>query len=192
MPSFDSKSCQRIQDVVLQVESTTVDGQFSLPEGRMGSPWRWFLLTECFGSSTHEAAAKLGTWSASANGGDGELTAAATAEFTIRDTTETGAAGDGDWVRARPLGSENGQVWELVGNDGGAKFATLNGDLLTGGSAEASILSGAPLADSGNDATVYDCFLEAGMKLASGARVMLTPQSGRWYVTQSNTCPVAQ
>ena len=85
--------------------------------------------------------------------------------------------------------------WEVVGGGGGGgdvKFAKLDATLHAGGSCTASIWSGDPLADSGNDETVYDWFLESGMKLESGVKVRVTLYSGKWYADQSDTCPVAQ
>jgi len=80
----------------------------------------------------------------------------------------------------------------VSGNSSSVQFAKLDEDLDAGDSGEASIWSGDPLADSGDTVTVYDWFLEADMKLESGVKVMLTPISGKLYVTQSNTCPVDQ
>ena len=82
--------------------------------------------------------------------------------------------------------------WLLLDAESGIKFAVLDTKLDAGDSCEASIWSGDPLADTDDNETVYDWFLEAGMKLESGSRVSLTPVSGKLYVTQSNTCPVAQ
>ena len=75
---------------------------------------------------------------------------------------------------------------------GHVKFAKLDADLNAGSSCTASIWVGDPLADTGDNQTVYDWFLETGYKLESGAKVMLTLMSGKWYVTMSDTCPVAQ
>ncbi len=90
--------------------------------------------------------------------------------------------------------SGTGEKWAVirVGSFDATQFAKLDATLNAGSSCEASIWSGDPLADSGDNETVYDWFLESGMKLESGVKVMLTMISGKWYVTQSNTCPVDQ
>ena len=82
--------------------------------------------------------------------------------------------------------------WILLDADDTAKFAKLDEDLDQGDEAEATIWSGDPLAETSTTVTVYDWFLESSMKLASGVKVMLTPMSGKLYVTQSDTCPVDQ
>jgi hypothetical protein len=101
-------------------------------------------------------------------------------------------------------GGEGGAAQVLWKEDGtGTKWAVirlgaptypklvgkLDGDLAAGSSATMSIWEGSTLADSGRDITVYDWFLPAGKKLASGARVAAVWNSGKWYVDTTDTCP---
>ena len=192
MPPFDAKSNKRIAQSVHWTEAQREDTRPDVQKYPANIPLVWFLLIEDFDDDGNAEAAP-GSWSASADDGDGELTAEPVARYTVRDTTGHSGATEGSWVCCRPLGSENGMIWEPISSIASAtKFAKLDADQNQGSSCTASIWSGDPLADSGNNETVYDWFLESSMKLSSGSKVVLTRISGKWYVTQSDTCPVAQ
>ncbi len=123
MPEFDSKSCDRIAATVLRVEGHFTDE--SSPGGHPfdgGAQLEWFQLTSGFSGSPREADANPGKWSASADSGKGELTADTEVTRKVRDTTGGSAAGTGQWVLCRAIGSVNGTVWEVV-NASGPKFA---------------------------------------------------------------------
>ena len=62
------------------------------------------------------------------------------------------------------------------------KFAKLDATLNAGSSCEASIWTGDPLADSGNNVTVNDWWLPATESLPSGTKIGITNISGKWYV----------
>ena len=78
--------------------------------------------------------------------------------------------------------------WLLLegGGEGSTKFAKLDATLNAGSSCEASIWSGDPLADSGDNVTVNDWLLGGGESLASGTKVVIEFISGKWYVTQAS------
>jgi hypothetical protein len=77
-----------------------------------------------------------------------------------------------------------------IGNPGHTVvFGKLDGTLNQGGSATMSIWSGDPLADSGENMTVYDWFLEAAGSLALGTKVAAEFYCGKWYVTTAE-CPI--
>ncbi len=189
---FDDQSTKRISAVVRDVESQGVSNLPPIQKHPADGQFLWFVLVEDFDASTHEAEAEPRNWTASANSGAGEYRPDPAVRYTVRDTTEQSGASEGSWVLCRPIGTENGTVWEPITVTGGTLFAKLDATLNAGSSCEASIWSGDPLADSGANETVYDWFLESGMKLVSGVKVMLTMISGKWYVTQSNTCSVDQ
>jgi hypothetical protein len=68
-------------------------------------------------------------------------------------------------------------------------FGKLDGTLSAGSSATMSIWAGNPLADTTQNVTVYDWYLEAAGSLATGTKVKAEMYSGLWYVTTAE-CPV--
>lgn len=109
----------------------------------------------------------------------------------------TGFTGEGktdtaDGTRGLCVHLHDVDKWEIVSMDSGVKFAKLNGTLNAGSYYAATIWAGDPLDETEEEVDAYDWFLETGYKLESGAKVMLTLMSGKWYVTMSDTCPVAQ
>lgn len=120
---FDDRSVRRISDVVRAVEATGIDNLPPVQKHPASSRLTWFLLVEDFDENL-EADGAPGNWSASAdNDGDGTgtpvegggfLTADPVARYTVRDTTGTIGAHNGDWVCCQWLGTENGSVWEPV------------------------------------------------------------------------------
>jgi hypothetical protein len=63
------------------------------------------------------------------------------------------------------------------------KFGKLDGVLNQGSSATMSIWAGDPLADTGDNITVYDWFLGSGESIASGKKVKAEFICGKWYAT---------
>lgn len=72
----------------------------------------------------------------------------------------------------------------------GRVFGKLDGILEAGGSQTLSVWDGAPLADSGENVTVYDWFLEAAAEMASGTKCKAVWYCGRWYADAAE-CPAA-
>lgn len=68
-------------------------------------------------------------------------------------------------------------------------FGKLDGVLNQGSSVLMSVWADDPLADTGQNITVYDWFLEAVGSLASGTKCKAEMYSGKWYVTTAE-CPV--
>ena len=113
MPVFDNQSTKRIAAVVQAVEATGIDNLPPIQKDRTGSDLVWFLLIEDFDDDDN-AQGSPGNWAASGDSGDGELTADLVARYTVRDTTGSCGATEGSWVCCRPLGTDNGSVWEPV------------------------------------------------------------------------------
>jgi hypothetical protein len=74
--------------------------------------------------------------------------------------------------------------WEVVGGGGSSivKFAKLDATLSAGSSCAASIWSGDPLADSGDNENVYDWWLPSGGELPATTKVAIFSNDGKWYV----------
>lgn len=133
MPGFNLKSCERISRVVRQVESQGVDARTPPTKWHGGEFDRWFLLIEDFDEDGW-AAAKFARWYATENDGDGEIAADPIAWTYVRDTIGGSDATEGDWVLCRPIGSENGTVWEIIVVAGGYDRITgLTTAAVTGG-----------------------------------------------------------
>ena len=123
MPPFDNKSNQRISKSVQWTESQQDNTRPGAQKYPANIPLVWFLLIEDF-DEDREALGAPGNWSASAdNVGDGTgtpvagggfLTADPVARYVLRDTTGHIGASEGSWVCCRPLGTDNGNVWEPV------------------------------------------------------------------------------
>jgi hypothetical protein len=130
MPAYNDKARARIDRVVKAVEANFADLRSSGQKYGSPSAFRWFELTEAFDSETHEATAKIITWSASANGGEGQLDVSED-EFEVRDTTlGKWGGGDGDWVLCRPVGANAYTVWEVVSVAGDLPRGTTTNDIL--------------------------------------------------------------
>ena len=75
----------------------------------------WYQLTEDLGHTiAHEASANPGQWDASGNSGAGSLSVDTSTTLTVTDTLGTRTGGNGCWARCRPVGADNGTVWEIV------------------------------------------------------------------------------
>ena len=69
---------------------------------------------------------------------------------------------------------------------GNIKLAKLNSALAAGGMCTASVWSGDPLSDNGDDLDVYDWLLGEDESLDSGTKVVIALLSGKWYVIQAS------
>jgi hypothetical protein len=71
-----------------------------------------------------------------------------------------------------------------------------SGESAPGSSATMSVWSGATLADTGENVTVYDSstlpFITAGYKIASGVAITASVTAGKWYFRTPAECEVAQ
>ena len=89
--------------------------------------------------------------------------------------------------------------------DKGARYAKfsgqilhgkLDGDLNSGSSATMSVWADDPLADTGDNVTIYDSstlpFITAAYKIPSGRAVTATHKSGKWYLHTIAGCEVDQ
>lgn len=65
------------------------------------------------------------------------------------------------------------------------KWGKLDGALSQGSSATMSIWAGDPLADTGDNITVYDWLLGSGESIASGKKVKAEFICGKWYATSA-------
>lgn len=82
--------------------------------------------------------------------------------------------------------SGTGTKWAVVRmglETHGVLFGKLDGALSQGSSATMSIWDGDPLADTGNNETVYDWYLSTGESIDSGKKVKAELKRGKWYVT---------
>ena len=82
-----------------------------------------------------------------------------------------------------------GSRWAIVRlgcSAGNLKLAKLNSTLDVGSTCKASIWSGDPLTDSGDDLDVYDWLLGAGESLDAGTKVVIALLSDKWYVIQAS------
>lgn len=133
MPGFTLKSAERIAHVVRKAEAEGIDLRTLAARDRGQPGWQWFLLTDDF-DADRLAPAKYGRWAASENDGDGELSADPIAWTYVRDTTGQSNASEGSWVMCRPIGSENGTVWEIVtSTQGFDRITGLTTAAVTGG-----------------------------------------------------------
>lgn len=74
--------------------------------------------------------------------------------------------------------------WFGRGSNISILLGTLDGTLSQGSSATMNVYDGDPLADSGDDITVYDWLLPSGESLAGATKVVAFRKSGKWYVIQ--------
>ncbi len=110
---FDDQSTKRISAVVRAVEATGISNIPAIQKHPAEGEFLWFVLVEDF-DSNKEANAEPRNWTASANSGAGEYQPDPAVRYIVRDTTGQSGASEGSWVLCRPVGSENGTVWEPV------------------------------------------------------------------------------
>lgn len=118
MPEFTKRGRERIHAVVRTVEATGQDARTRPITSYTPQSLRWFMVSVAIDPDTHEGEGYIGEWSASADDGAGELSRSVFKSYTIRDTTGQCSAAEGEWVLCRPIGSLDGNVWEILSTTG--------------------------------------------------------------------------
>ena len=135
MKVYNETARGRIDRVVRAVEANFDDATTKYPKFLATQPWLWWVLIENLDPDTHEAPANPLEWYVKENDGDGEYVQDISV-YKVRDTLKNSGAVAGSIVLCRPIGSENGTVWEIVLCPGPTPFM-LKTSLTPGGTADA-------------------------------------------------------
>jgi len=198
MPMLDNASIERIRRSVQITEQRFEDS--TTPEDTTGNEQElaWFVLQECLTADNNYAAnAAPCIWDATANDGNGEMSDDEDANNvqTIVDASRVSGATVGDRVLCRPLGTQNGMVWEILGCTPRDHYGITDTTLTANGNCTVSIWShtagangaNGTWSDTGdNQEDVYDSFWYRGLTLPSGVNVTIsyTPENSRWEIVE--------
>jgi hypothetical protein len=155
MPIFSRDACDRIGRAVRTVETRFDDN--GGPHGRYSGdqPLLWLVLTANLAAATGSspltpatASANPANWDATANSGAGGYTIDTSTTLTVVEATGQRSFASGTWLLCRPLGSNNGMLWEPVEfSQGGAlRHGTLAAALSVGNSNASVTLGGSTVA----------------------------------------------
>ncbi len=165
MPIFDDDATERIRNVVRRIEADYADNTPADSQNFGDQPLQWVKLTSDINSTTHLASGNPGRWTAA---GNGFLAPDTNTTRIIRDTTNASTATNSNWVLCRPIGSDNGTVWEMLLTGAGSPglgIGVLTSPLSQGSSANFApwtCSNGSFSAIGGSDQKVYDWLLKVG------------------------------
>ena len=191
MPSFNDDAVERIRQVVRYVEANVADNVGTHHLNSDDDPLVWMKLTTAINTTTGVANANPGVWSSA---GNGSLSADTNTNRQIRDTTNGCKATNGSWVICRPIGSDNGTVWEPLASLVSAAIfiGKLSSVLNQGSSANCTpwSCSNGSFAATGNaDVEVYDWLMKASSAGSNSGKKITYTTIGDTLVVTEVECP---